>query len=524
MNIAISYSRFSCALQREGDSLRRQLEAARRYCRDHGLELIETISDEGVSAFRGKNAISGSLGRFLKAIENGTIPQGATLIVESLDRLSREQVSEALELFLRIIRKGVAIVTLADGRRYDKAALNDFSQLVVSLAVMARAHEESLIKSQRVTAAYERKRELIIAKKSPPKNLATWLEWRDGKVRAVPSRVKVVRRIFQMCREGHGCAGIARIFNKEKVPPFRKGAWLQGTIRSILMRKTVCGYYQPKRHGVRGEFIPGVFPVVIDEQTWALVNQMRRRDLKRGQGKTSERNPFGRVLREFGTGFSLYLSNGARRKNGVRPQYYRPTDTQNGSCNRPTSSWERNKLVAAFKSVCAHAVQAPSSVISSEAQLACARDAVAEIQAKIDRVVNLVAEGDETTMATGRRKLAELGEQKKKAEAECERLVALAGMRPVDLSKINWDAPADVLRRRIAANVLRVEVDLMAKAFVVEFMDGRKFAYRQMLRKDGSICAFIAAVGQETPFVASSPLQLTPRKLRGSRPRTSKTA
>lgn len=520
MNVAISYSRFSSAIQRDGDSLRRQLEAAKRYCAQHGLKLAETITDEGVSAFRGRNAIEGGLGRFLRAIDSGLVPKNATLIVESLDRLSRDQVSEALELFLRIIRKGVSIVTLTDGRRYDREALNDFSQLVVSLAVMARAHEESLVKSQRITAAYERRRELIRSKTCPPKNLATWLEWKNSRVQLIPSRAKIVRRIFQMARDGHGCAGIARIFNREGIPGFRRPMWLQGTIRSILMRKAACGYYEPKKHGVRGEPVPGIFPAVVDERTWALVNQMRRRDFRKGQGKTSDRNPFGRVLREAETGFSLYLSNGARRKDGSRMKYFRPSDTQNGTCMRPTGRWERNKFVEAFQSVCAHAAQASTSGVQDrQLEIAAAREIVTEYGKKIDRLLDLVAGADDMATLTARKKLEELARLKLGAEEDLGRLEAATSSVTADLTTIDWNLPAEELRRRIAANVLKVEVNLLAKSFTVEFFDGRKYRYREMMASDGRKVALITTPRDERPYGEATQVDnsiLTLESVRGS--------
>lgn len=529
MNVAISYSRFSSAIQRDGDSLRRQLEAAKRYCAQHDLQLAETITDEGVSAFRGRNAIEGGLGRFLRAIDSGLVPKNATLIVESLDRLSRDQVSEALELFLRIIRKGISIVTLADGRRYDREALNDFSQLVVSLAVMARAHEESLVKSLRITAAYDRRRELIRAKTCPPKTLATWLEWKNDRVQLIPSRAKIVRRIFQMAREGHGCAGIARIFNREGIPGFRRPMWLQGTIRSILMRKAACGYYEPKRHGVRGEPVPDIFPAVIDEPTWALVNQMRRRDFRKGQGKTSDRNPFGRVLREAETGFSLYLSNGAKRKDGSRMKYFRPSDTQNGTCMRPTGRWERNKFVEAFQSVCAHAAQASTSGVQDrQLEMAASREIVTEYEKKIDRLLDLVAGSNELTILTARKKLEGLARSKSSAEEDLSRLEAATSVVAPNLMTIDWSLPADEVRRNVASNVLKVEVNLLAKSFSVEFLDGRKYRYREMLANDGQKVALITTPRDERPYADATQVDagsiLTLESVRGSSSSRSRSA
>jgi DNA invertase Pin-like site-specific DNA recombinase len=89
---AFSYARFSRPEQVRGDSLRRQFEATRAYCGRNGLVLDDSLNlrDLGVSAFRGKNAGQGALGAFTSAVASGRVPRGATLIVESLDRLSRK--------------------------------------------------------------------------------------------------------------------------------------------------------------------------------------------------------------------------------------------------------------------------------------------------------------------------------------------------------------------------------------------------------------------------------------------------
>src|SRR5437762_2228976 len=89
---AYSYVRMSTHLQLRGDSLRRQLEGSRKYAEQNNLDLVEgaDLQDIGVSAFRGKNLASGAFGRFLAGVEDGTIERGSYLLVESIDRLSRQ--------------------------------------------------------------------------------------------------------------------------------------------------------------------------------------------------------------------------------------------------------------------------------------------------------------------------------------------------------------------------------------------------------------------------------------------------
>src|SRR5262249_25417822 len=116
--LIISYLRFSRAEQIKGDSTRRQLDMSERYAAERGWEIDKSLSDKGVSAFRGANATSGALSKLLDLVKSKRIPKGSVLLVESLDRLSRSQITEALELFMSLIRAGLRIVTLTDGHEY----------------------------------------------------------------------------------------------------------------------------------------------------------------------------------------------------------------------------------------------------------------------------------------------------------------------------------------------------------------------------------------------------------------------
>src|SRR5262245_52660873 len=104
---AYSYVRMSTQRQLRGDSLRRQLERSRTYADEHSLLLDDSLQDLGVSAWKGRNFKQGALGRFLAMVESGEIPKGSYLLIESLDRLSREAVPDALTLFMAIINAGI---------------------------------------------------------------------------------------------------------------------------------------------------------------------------------------------------------------------------------------------------------------------------------------------------------------------------------------------------------------------------------------------------------------------------------
>jgi DNA invertase Pin-like site-specific DNA recombinase len=130
---AYSYIRMSSERQLTGDSLARQEEMRDAFVAEHDLELDDTLRDLGVSAFDGSNRERGALANFLRKVRDGEIESGSYLLVESLDRLSRDHVLKALRVFQDILEAGIKIATIADGYIYSEETINrDWTQLVVA--------------------------------------------------------------------------------------------------------------------------------------------------------------------------------------------------------------------------------------------------------------------------------------------------------------------------------------------------------------------------------------------------------
>jgi DNA invertase Pin-like site-specific DNA recombinase len=81
------------------------METSAAYAAEHGLELVDEsrLQDIGVSAFKGANVADGALGRFLAAVKANKVPRGSFLLVESLDRLSRQAPFKSFAIFSEII-------------------------------------------------------------------------------------------------------------------------------------------------------------------------------------------------------------------------------------------------------------------------------------------------------------------------------------------------------------------------------------------------------------------------------------
>jgi len=277
---AYSYIRFSTPQQLKGDSLRRQLEASRAYAEAHNLILDDSLRDIGVSAFKGKNATEGALQKFIKLVEAGRIEQGSILILESLDRLSRQQVFSALGLFSSILSAGVEIVTLADNQHYTAESINDVGQLMFSLISMSRSHEESAVKSKRLAASWENRRRLAIEGKRPMTGQCPkWLQLSGDKscFEVIEERAEIIRDIFRQSLAGSGQRKIAANLNERGISTFSRGdMWHSSYIAKIIRSKSVIGEYQPKQKGEPiGEAIPDYYPTIVSEDIFCNAQSAR---------------------------------------------------------------------------------------------------------------------------------------------------------------------------------------------------------------------------------------------------------
>jgi DNA invertase Pin-like site-specific DNA recombinase len=269
---AYSYIRFSNAEQARGDSLRRQTNGrAERFCQRHGLTLDTTLSlrDLGVSAFRGRHrSDKHDLGHFLELVKRGKVPRGSYLIIENLDRLSREDERTALRLWMDILDGGVNIVQLEPETifRHEKSDMFDIMRAIMELA---RGHNESVVKSQRVADAWTERRKAAQAGQIITRRRPAWLEEEGGAWRLLPGPAAAIRRIYALAAAGYGHGAILVRLAKEKIPPFGDtDRWVRSYVAKLLKDRRVLGEYQPRRRdrSPEGPVIANYFPAVITEE------------------------------------------------------------------------------------------------------------------------------------------------------------------------------------------------------------------------------------------------------------------
>ena len=292
---AYSYIRFSSAEQQKGDSLRRQRVARDEFIAKHNalqkkkekageepdyLELDDQILDLGLSGYKGEHiADGGALGAFLERIRQKQIAAGSILIVEHLDRLGRMEVVDQLEIFLGIIRQGVEIVTLIDGKWYSRASVrSDQTALIISIITMTQSYNESHKKAERLAAAWVGKREEINQGKAVTSVCPGWIKLNQtGAYELIPERANLVKEIFARTLKGDGKRTIARDFNVRAIKPWGVGGkmadgWHDSYIQKILHNDAVIGRFQPhttrQQPGRRvpvGKPVENYYPAAIDK-------------------------------------------------------------------------------------------------------------------------------------------------------------------------------------------------------------------------------------------------------------------
>jgi DNA invertase Pin-like site-specific DNA recombinase len=285
------------------------------------------------------------------------VPKGSVLIVESLDRLSRDGATSAFTQFAGILEKGVTIVTLMDGQTYTEESVNtNPGQLFTSLGIMLRANEESETKSKRIRAAWEKKRSSINERKMT-KMVPSWLELTEDRseFRVRKNAKKSVCKIYQMCINGFGVYSIAKFLNG-RLDQFRPIAqadhWHASYVTKILKNRAVFGEFQPHKrvNGKRtpvGEPIKNYFPTVVSEEDFLRAQEALKQRRVSGAGRKGPGHPnlFSHLAVCGNCGGSMiYRNKGKPPKGG---SYLRCQNSiLNNGCTKP--GWRYEQFEEAF--------------------------------------------------------------------------------------------------------------------------------------------------------------------------------
>ena len=330
MSKAYAYVRYSSAIQATGDSENRQLTALDLFETNTGTPIAEVVYDKGKSAFRGDNARSGNFKEMLDRMDSGAIRSGDYLVVESIDRITRQRVLDGVELLQGILKKGINIYTTVDKKTYSyNDPSRDFENLLMISLIAKRANEESETKSNRLLSVWKARKEKakngeVIIKKG--KSVPYGLRVEDGKFVIRKDEQEEIQRLFELLLQ----FGINTAITKINETSLKK--WSNGSLNKIIKHKTVIGcmtthrieYTQDgKARKILTGYIENYYPNIIKPSLfYKVIDVMSKRKQKNWSGRRAEQdfNIFKHCIFCSECGGKLYYDHrGSRYKDKIYP-------------------------------------------------------------------------------------------------------------------------------------------------------------------------------------------------------------
>jgi DNA invertase Pin-like site-specific DNA recombinase len=490
MTTAYSFLRFSSEKQRHGDSLNRQMAGAESWCLRKGVTLNKDLYayDPAVSAFCGKHRGDPdrhALAAFLDWVKRGNVERGSYLIVESLDRLSREHVLDALHFILGIIQDGVSIVQLIPVEiEYDHEC--DPYKLMQMIMELSRGHSESETKSVRVAAAWDAKKKRAREEKKPlGHKIPSWLKLVNGKYEPKPEAVEVVRKILKWSAEGVGDQTIVKRLNDEGIPhiadqfkkPGKIRQWHTSFIDRLIENRALIGEYQPHKGRGKNRKKDGdpmqLYPPIVEEKVFEAVLRTRAdRNKHCGRPAKGFYNVFQGKLYDALDECPLHIRTWGRVKcvvsyralKNIKPHHCRPfpVEVLNTALLEHLRELPTEDLFAA-----------PGS---------SKRDEIETKLAKVERRLKVAREKfrEDPDNLDWQNEIDEAYGERRVLRKELNEAIAIAA-RPASASWEEFRAETDLTRIRPA--LLRT----VAGVYIVVMQD-RKIAFAQVQFKDGGGC------------------------------------
>jgi DNA invertase Pin-like site-specific DNA recombinase len=244
----------------------------------------------------GEHLSRGKLGALLvERIDCGSC-SGMALVVEDMDRLSRQGIVAAGSLIERIGKENMTIHIAKDGQIIRPGSNNNLDTAIRNVVNAYNAEDYSKKLRERVTSGWQRKRKNAKDGQAITKNLPAWLE-SNGAGSAIQinaAKAEVVREMFRLAASGQGKRAIARVLTERGIPPITGGErWDYTYIGRVLTSRTVLGERVSLLASRKqdGEARLNYYPQIVDAELW----QAAQSAISARRGKTAD----GKVTGKF---------------------------------------------------------------------------------------------------------------------------------------------------------------------------------------------------------------------------------
>jgi DNA invertase Pin-like site-specific DNA recombinase len=317
INEAIIYARFSKADQVRGHSIERQTDNALDLCRANGWATDPTriFVEKGKSAFTGANRVKGTLLATLEREIEAGAHRERVLVVEHLDRISRQGWEEVFAFLKTCSESGVSVATHDGARVYYAGERIDMGKVIEVIVKSELSREESAKKSGRILKSFAAKREKAATEGG--RNIASrppsWIAKVPGGFELIEERAAIVREAHRLALAGYGTAMIAKHFNALRIPTWRASSdgWHESYVGRMLNNRAAIGEYVSPTHGDR---IVDYYPSCVSVDTFNRVQAARATRRTKGAGPRgiAQANLFSGLLKCSECGAAMNMSPSRR--------------------------------------------------------------------------------------------------------------------------------------------------------------------------------------------------------------------
>lgn len=298
MATAYAYVRFSTVQQGEEgrDSETRQTAPLAAFSKAFDVEIApdNIVYDRGRSAFDGSNLLKGNLKDLIEKLQDGDF-----LVVESIDRLTRQRVLVGVDLIQKLLMRGIKLYTTIDKKLYEVSdPSRDLETLLLISVIAKRANEESETKSVRRKSAYKKAKDAAAAtgkvfnKLSPP--FGVRFDEVEQKFVELTEEADDIRKIFELLKDfgvDETCRRINQISSRRK--------WTNRAVFFLLKNKMPLGTLavfsrlrnDGKEKRIFERYIENYYPqIVSDYDFYSVLKAMQNRKKDRVAGRYTLNN------------------------------------------------------------------------------------------------------------------------------------------------------------------------------------------------------------------------------------------